>query len=479
MTAFHTGQWSVPLAPAKTVTLTKNCTQSTIDNTTAMKKLLIKNGTLLTMAGDRQPFKADLLVADGRIKRIDTAIGRGEHADVTIDAAGMFVLPGFIFGHARLGFSTLRGQTDQILDDTEREKIALKLVAGLTAEQVLRSAELGICQAIRSGITTLFEGGSMRDTDQIFQAARLLGFGLVGGRLLADRTPDWPDGLRMSLRDQLSDAHALARDIASDDQSGLLRYAISVTNPLFCSDECLVQAKALSDAGDLPLKIALTTDRSQIERLRREGGPQEVASLETLGVLGERTFLVNPTQTSDLEQNIIRKAGARVVVNVSTDLKLGRPLSRLPEFSRKGTPVLAGFDSPVYGGRMDAIRELSTLALAFRAQYGPQSMTPEQVLSMVTVDAARAMGLDSEVGTLEAGKRADIILVNAGADVFSQPAAHTSAYCRLVYQASASNVAATIINGQIVYQDGRVTHCDEEALIEQANADLVRILEKA
>ena len=458
--------------------MTKNCTQSTINSTTTMKKLLIKNGTLLTMAGDRQPFKADLLVADGRIKRIDTVIGRGEHADVTIDASGMFVLPGFIFGHARLGFSTLRGQTDQILDDTEREKIALRLVAGLSADQVRRSAELGMCQAIRSGVTTLFEGGSMQHTDQIFEAARMLGFRLIGGRLLADRTPDWPDSLRLSLRDQMSDAQALARDVASNNQDGLLRYAVNATNPLFCSDECLTQAKAFADADGYPLKIALTTDKSQVERLRREGGPQEVASLEALGVLGEHTFLVNPTQTSDLEQNMIRKAGARVVINVSADLKLGRPLSRLTEFVRKGTPVLPGFDSPVYGGRMDAIRELSILAMAFRPQYGPQSMTPEQVLSMVTIDAARALGLDDQLGTLEPGKRADIILVNSGPDVFSQPSAHTNAYCRLVYQASASSIAASMINGQIVYQDGHVTHCDEEALVEETNADLVTILEK-
>ncbi|MCX6063865.1 MAG: hypothetical protein NTV26_06785, partial [Caldiserica bacterium] len=98
-----------------------------MSSTTTMNKLLIKNGTLLTMEGDRQPRKADLLVADGRIKRIDTAIGRGEHPDVTIDAAGMIVLPGLIFGHARLGFSILRGQTDQILDDVERERTALRL----------------------------------------------------------------------------------------------------------------------------------------------------------------------------------------------------------------------------------------------------------------------------------------------------------------------------------------------------------------
>lgn len=442
-----------------------------------MKKLLIKNGTLLTMAGDRQPLKADVLVADGRIKRIDTAIGRGEHPDVTIDASGMFVLPGFIFGHARLGFSTLRGQADQILDDTERERIALRLVASLSAEQVRRSAELGMCQAIRTGVTTLFDGGSMLYTDQIFEAARGLGFSLVEGRLLADRTPDWPESLRMSLRDQLADAQALARDIASDNRGGLLHYAVNATNPLFCSDECLVQAKAFADAGGYPLKIALTTDKSQVERLRREGGPQEVALLEALGVLGEHTFLVNPTQTSDLEQNVIRKAGARIIINVSADLKLGRPLSRLPEFVRKGTPVLPGFDSPVYGGRLDAIRELSTLAIAFHPQYGPQSMTPEQVVSMVTVDAAKALGLDEEVGTLEPGKRADMILVNLTQDVFSQPSAHTSAYCRLVYQASACNVAVSIIGGQIVYQDGRIEHCDEQKLIEQTNADLVSILE--
>jgi len=393
-----------------------------------MNKLLIKNGTLLTMGGDRQPSKADLLVADGRIKRIDTAIGRGERPDVTIDASGMFVLPGLIFGHARLGFSLLRGQTDQILDDAERERTALRLVAGLSPEQVRCSAELGICQSIRSGVTTLFEGGSMRHTDQILQAARTLGFRLIGGRMLADRTPDWPEALRMSLREQMADAQALAHDIASSGEDGLLRYAVSTTNPPFCTDECLTQAKALADAGGYPLKIVLTTDKSQVERMRRESGFQELASLETLGVLGQHTFLVNPSFVSELEQNVIRKAGARVVINVSTDLKLGRPLSRLPEFVRKGTPVLPGFDSPLYGGRMDAIRELAVLATAFRPQYGPQTMTPEQVLSMVTVDAAKALGMDEELGTLEPGKRADIVLVDASLEV-----------------------AATICRGQVAY----------------------------
>lgn len=431
------------------------------------------------MGGDRQPRKADLLVADGRIKFIDTAIDRGEHPDVTIDASGMIVLPGLIFGHARLGFSLLRGQTDQILDDAERERTALRLVAGLSPEQVRCSAELGICQSIRSGVTTLFEGGLMRHTDQILQAAHTLGFRLIGGRMLADRTPDWPETLRMSLREQMSDAQALAHEASSSGESGLLRYGVNTTNPLFCTDECLTQAKAFADAGGYPLKILLTTDKSQVDRMRRESGPQELASLETLGVLGENTFLVNPSFASELEQNVIRKAGARVVINVTADLKLGRPLSRLPEFVRKGTPVLPGFDSPLYGGRMDAIRELAVLATAFRPQYGPQTMTPEQVLSMVTVDAARALGMDDELGTLEPGKRADIVLVDPARDTFAQPGAHTNAYCRLVYETSASNIVCTIINGNIVYRDGRVIGCDEKALVEQANTELVRILEKA
>ncbi|MHB8071565.1 MAG: amidohydrolase family protein [Candidatus Cryosericum sp.] len=444
-----------------------------------MNKLLIKNGTLLTMGGDRQPRKADLLVADGRIKRIDTAIDRAERPDTTIDATGMLVLPGFIFGHARLGFSLLRGQTDQILDDAERERTALRLIGSLDPTQVRCSAELGICQSVRSGVSTLFEGGAMRYTEQILEAARTLGFRLIAGRMLADNVPDWPEPLRMSLREQLSDAQALARDIESNNGGGLLTYAVSTTNRLLCTDECLVQAKALADAGKHPLKIVLTTDKSQIERMHRETGPQELTSLETLGVLGENTFLVNPSFASELEQNIIRKAGARVVINATADLKLGRPLSRLPEFSRKGTPVLPGFDSPLYGGRMDAMRELSVLATAFRPQYGPQTMPPEQVLSMVTCDAAKALGMGDELGTLEPGKRADIVIVDLGHDLFAQPGAHTNPYCRLVYESSADDVVCTIINGKIVYQNGKVLNCDEAALAEQANTELVRILEKA
>src|SRR5450756_866016 len=138
--------------------------------------------------------------------------------------------------------------------------------------------------------------------------------------MLADRTPDWPETLRMSLREQMSDAQALAHDIASSGEGGLLRYGVSTTNSLFCTDECLTQAKAFADAGGYPLKILLTTDKSQVERMRRESGRQELASLETLGVLGENTFIVNPSFASELEQNVIRKAGARVVINVSTCL---------------------------------------------------------------------------------------------------------------------------------------------------------------
>ena len=125
------------------------------------------------------------------------------------------------------------------------------------------------------------------------------------------------------------------------------------------------------------------------------------------------------------------------------------------------------------------MRELAVLATAFRPQYGPQTMIPEQVLSMVTVDAARALGMDEELGTLEPGKRADIVLVDPGRDVFAQPGVHTNAYCRLVYEASTSNIACTIINGKVVYRDGQIIGCDEESLVEQANAELVRILEKA
>ena len=121
---------------------------------------------------------------------------------------------------------------------------------------------------------------------------------------------------------------------------------------------------------------------------RSEGGSQELATLDALGILGERTFLVNPSFVSELERNVIRKAGARVVVNLSADLKLGRPLPRVPEFLRKGTPVLAGFDSPVYGGRMDAPRELFIMATAFRPTSGPPAMTPEQVMERVKEAAA-------------------------------------------------------------------------------------------
>lgn len=295
--------------------------------------------------------------------------------------------------------------------------------------------------------------------------------------MLADATPEWPENLRMPLREQLAEAQSLVRAVAADDAGGLLRPAVMTTNALLCTDQCLTQAKTMAEAAGLPLKIVLTTDRNQVGGSRSEGGSQELATLDALGILGERTFLVNPSFVSELERNVIRKAGARVVVNLSADLKLGRPLPRVPEFLRKGTPVLAGFDSPVYGGRMDAMRELFIMATAFRPTSGPQAMTPEQVLSMVTVDAARSLGIDDIVGTLEPGKRADIVIVDPGHDVFAQPSAHTSAICRLVYESSVCSIACTIIDGKVVYRDGTVTVCDEQALVEQANAELVHVLE--
>jgi 5-methylthioadenosine/S-adenosylhomocysteine deaminase len=443
-----------------------------------MDKLLIRNGTLLTMSDDRQPRKADLLVVGGRIKKIDTVVDRNVKPDTIIDASGMVVLPGFIFGHARLGFSILRGQVDQLTDDAERERTALRLIANLTSAQVRTSAMLGICQAVHSGITTLFDGGAMRYTEEIVEAARELGFRLFCGRMLADRTRDWPQQLRVPLREQLADTQALARAVAAVPD-GLVRYAVSTTNPIMCSDNCLAQARAAADSAGCPLKIALTTDRNQVEVMHREGGTQELSRLEALGILSEHTYLVNPSFLSELEQNVVRKAGSRVVINASADLKLGRPMSRLPEFVRKGTPVLAGFDSPLYGGRLDAIRELAIVATAFRPQYGFQTMQPEQALSLLTVDAARALGIEGEVGTLEEGKQADIVIVDLGRDIFAQPSAHTNPIYRLVYEASACDVAWTIIAGRVVYGAGTVTGCDEQELLERAGTGLMHLLEES
>jgi len=150
-------------------------------------------------------------------------------------------------------------------------------------------------------------------------------------------------------------------------------------------------------------------------------------------------------------------------------LKLGSGVARITDMIERGISVSLGADGAACNNRLDMFTEMRTAALLQKAFHGPEALPAGRVLRMATIDGARALSLESEIGSLEAGKRADVIIVDLG-QPHSSPQQH-EVVSSLVYSAIASDVLTTIIDGQVVMRDGELLTLDESVVIEEANRE--------
>jgi cytosine/adenosine deaminase-related metal-dependent hydrolase len=438
--------------------------------------ILIRGGTIVTCdADDRVLQSGEILVRGRDIARVSAAEQPPVELTRVIDARGCAVLPGLVQGHVHLCQSLMRGLADDLpLLDWLRTRV-WPLEAAHDERTITASAELGLAEAMLAGTTTLLDMGTVREHDGVMDAIARSGVRALSGKAMMDRGDGVPARLLESTTGSLRESERLARDWTGA-ANGRIGYAWAPRFVLSCS-EALVRGavERARERGDL-IHTHAAEHPAEREAVRRALDDDDVAVLRRWGASGPRAILAHGVQLTEAEALAVGRDGTRVVHCPSANLKLGSGIAPVAELDRVGVALALGSDGAPCNNNLDPWTEMRHAALLAKVRTGVTAMPAKRVLRLATIDGARALGLDALVGSLEAGKRADIAVVRMDR-VHAEPAGDV--FSRLVYACNARDVDHVLIDGVHVVKGGEHQLVDVERAIVGARAAARRLIARA
>jgi 5-methylthioadenosine/S-adenosylhomocysteine deaminase len=438
------------------------------------ESILIKGGTIVTMDENNSIVRGDLLIRDGRIAAIDNHTETD--ASEVIDAGGCAVLPGFVQTHLHLCQTLFRGAADDLSLIDWLKKRVWPMEAAHTAESIRAAARLGIAELIKGGTTCALTMETVRYTEEVLRVVEETGFRATVGKCMMDKGDEVPAGLREERRQSIQESVELIEKWHGR-ANGRVRCCFAPRFAISCTTELLSEVAALSRKHRVMIHTHASENKNECEIVESETGRRNVAYLDSLGISGSHVVLAHCVHLDDNEMATLVRTRTNVAHCPSSNMKLGSGVARIAEMLSSGISVSLGADGAACNNRLDMFTEMRTAALLQKAFHGPEALPASRTLRVATIDGARALGLGDEIGSLAAGKRADVIVVD-----LNQP--HSSpqrddVISSLVYSAVASDVRTSIIDGQVVMRDGELLTLDESVVIEDANREARSLSERA
>jgi 5-methylthioadenosine/S-adenosylhomocysteine deaminase len=437
------------------------------------KTILIKNGTFLTIAETDAVVKGDLLVRGNRIASIGEAVSS---ADVVIDASGCAVLPGFVQTHVHLCQTLFRGAADDLALIDWLKKRVWPMEAAHTPASVRASARLGVSEMIKGGTTCALTMETVNHTAEAFRVVEETGFRATIGKCMMDKGDDVPDALHEETENSIKESLALFEEWHGRGE-GRIRYCFAPRFAVSCTRELLERVAHLARERGVMVHTHASENQTEIEMVERETGERNVRYLHSLGLTGNHVALAHCVHLDDAELAILSNTGTHVAHCPSSNLKLGSGIARIKEMLERGISVSLGADGAPCNNRLDMFTEMRTAALLQKVVHGAEVLSAWRALRLATIDGARALGLEQEIGSLEVDKRADLILINLNC-LHSTPLPADIASA-IVYSAQSSDVQTVIIDGRIVMRERELLTMNEQEVIAEANQESKLLQERA
>ena len=437
--------------------------------------LLIRGGLIVTMNDAFDVIEGDVSIRDGQIAAIAPSIA--EPHDRVINAHGGYVLPGFVQTHIHLCQTLFRGYADDLpLMDWLRKRVWLMEAAHNPAS--LRAAvQLATTELLSSGTTTVLTMETVHDTDVVFEAAAASGIRATIGKCMMDAAADGtPARLRETAHASLDESRGLrARWDGTSD--GRLRAAFAPRFAVSCSRDLLEAVASLSAETRTIVHTHASESRDEIAIVRQlSGGLSNIEYLAAVRLASPRLCAAHCVWVDDREQALLAEHDVKVMHCPSSNLKLGSGLAPVVEMRARGITVSLGADGAACNNRLDMFEEMRLAALLQATRRGPGSLTARDALVMATRSGAKTLGLDKEIGSLETGKRADLIVVDRDR-LHMTPG--PDPYSTLVYAARPTDVRTTIVGGDVLVDEFRPTRVDPAEIAAGARAAAAALAARA
>ena len=429
------------------------------------ESLLIKGATVITLDGENHVFEGDVFVENGRIGALGAGLtGRKYQRLEVIEARGRVLLPGFVQTHIHLCQTLFRGAADDLALINWLTKKIWPMEAAHTPDSIYASARLGVAELIRGGTTCALTMETVHHTEAVFAAVEESGFRATVGKCMMDKGEDVPAALREQTEGSIAESLALL-ERWHGRAGGRIRYCFAPRFAVSCTRELLERVARLSRERGVMVHTHASENKDEIEMVEQETGHRNIEYLQECGLTAPHIVLAHCVHLNDSEMEVLTRTGTHVSHCPSSNLKLGSGFAPIVEMLERGISVSLGADGAPCNNRLDMFSEMRTAALIQKALHGAEALPALTMLRMATIDGARALGLEKEIGSIEASKRADLILLNLEA-LHTTP--HPDPVSTIVYAAEASDVETVIIDGRIVLREGDLTTLDEQAILKAA-----------
>jgi len=409
----------------------------------------------------------DVSIRDGRIVAVGPEIDGSVRYDRIVDARGGYVLPGFVQTHVHLCQTLFRGYADDLpLMDWLRRRV-WPMEAAHTPGTLRSAARLGILELLSSGTTTVLTMETVHDTDVVFEVAAESGIRATIGKCLMDSTAEAPARLQETAKASLDASHAL-RTRWHGAEHGRLQAAYAPRFALSCSRELLEAVAGLSAEANVLVHTHASESRDEIAIVRKlSGGLSNIEYLASLQLASPRLCTAHCVWVDEREQRVLAEHDVKVMHCPSSNLKLGSGIAPVAEMRAAGITVSLGADGAACNNHLDMFEEMRLAALLQATRRGPGALTARDALGMATRAGARTLGLEREIGSIEPGKRADLIVIDRDRPhLLPGP----DPYSTIVYAARPTDVRTTIVDGDVLVDAFTPTRVDPQEIAAGASA---------
>ena len=435
---------------------------------------------ILTVDPQRRIIRDGSIIVEGqKIARVGKASELAEAtADRVIDGREMVVTPGFCNAHIHISYAhATRGIFPDNMDPGEYLANVFNLQSVMNEEEEYLTSLLAITELLKYGTTCLLDPGSTKHLDACMQAYLESGCRIVVG----SQTVDLPNPLNHPVY-PLSEAVSLMEETVRTYDGKLDGRVRAWTMPFaadYCTTELLIAAKGIADRYQTGMTLHQNNTPASVHAHLREHGKRPVEYLEEIGVLGPNVLLAHVVGLDEAEVDCLARTGAKAAMCPTAALKMGSgitPKGMLPEMLDKGVCVGLGTDAGNNSNLVETMRSMYLVAVLFKDARQTTDVVPaETALEMATIQGARALGLDDEIGSIEVGKRADLVLFDT-----KRPEWRTifNPVNNLVYNADGRSVHTVIVDGKVVVEDHKPVFVDEWELIQKVQVLGENMLER-
>ncbi|PYN15166.1 MAG: amidohydrolase [Candidatus Rokuibacteriota bacterium] len=425
---------------------------------------------ILTVDRERRIIQnGSIMVDNGRISRVGKAAALADaRADRVIDGRHLVATPGFLNGHMHISYAhAVRG----IFPDNLASPLAhvFKLQMAMTEEEEYLTTLLGLVELVKNGTVCFVDPGSTKFPDACLQAYQDAGIRVILGECVSDREAPFP--LPRYTADE-----SVKRTVAFLDKwhgrlNGRIRAWAMPFSPETCSAGLMTALKRLADERRTSLTLHHGSGPQALKDYQARHGKTPTEYLESIGVLGSNVVLAHSLGLVESEIDCLARTGTTVAMCPVTAAKGGRGVAehgRMPELLAKGVKVALGCDSPNNSNHLDIVRAMNMAALQYKdARQDTRLIPAESALEMATFTGAQALGIADEIGSIETGKKADLVLFDT-----QRPEWQTlfNPVNNLVYNADGRSVHTVIIDGRVIVDAYKQTFVDEPKLYARVQA---------